>query len=400
MLVLLRRRPELRRLFLAHAVSRAGDAFNSVALVLLVFQLTGSGRDVATTVAFEVAPVLLLGPVAGLLADRLPRRRVMVAADLLRAGLAVTLALATGSVALAYGVAFGLSVGSLAFNPAASSLLPEVVDAEEVVDANTALWTVAVTAQIVLAPLAGVLIATAGVGVAFGLNAVSYLVSALLLLGLHAGRTPADMTVRGWKGVAAGITAVRTHPLLARLAVVQILASLSAGATSGLLVVLAADWLGVGPSGFGVLLGAIGVGAALGPLVLRSRIRAGDRRWLFGPYALRGGVDLALASVGNPIVAAGALAAYGVGTSTGMIAYQSTLQMQVPTELRGRTFALYDVLWNAARLVSLGAGGLLADAVGIRAVYVVAGLLLLAAAAVGWASPRPNSPLVTARLGD
>ncbi len=399
-LVLLRRRPELRRLFLAHAVSRAGDAFNSVALVLLVFQLTGSGRDVATTVAFEVAPVLLLGPVAGLLADRLPRRRVMVAADLLRAGLAVTLALATGSVALAYGVAFGLSVGSLAFNPAASSLLPEVVDAEEVVDANTALWTVAVTAQIVLAPLAGVLIATAGVGVAFGLNAVSYLVSALLLLGLHAGRTPADMTVRGWKGVAAGITAVRTHPLLARLAVVQILASLSAGATSGLLVVLAADWLGVGPSGFGVLLGAIGVGAALGPLVLRSRIRAGDRRWLFGPYALRGGVDLALASVGNPIVAAGALAAYGVGTSTGMIAYQSTLQMQVPTELRGRTFALYDVLWNAARLVSLGAGGLLADAVGIRAVYVVAGLLLLAAAAVGWASPRPNSPLVTARLGD
>ncbi len=399
-LVLLRRRPELRRLFLAHAVSRAGDAFNSVALVLLVFQLTGSGRDVATTVAFEVAPVLLLGPVAGLLADRLPRRRVMVAADLLRAGLAVTLALATGSVALAYGVAFGLSVGSLAFNPAASSLLPEVVDAEEVVDANTALWTVAVTAQIVLAPLAGVLIATAGVGVAFGLNAVSYLVSALLLLGLHAGRTPADMTVRGWKGVAAGITAVRTHPLLARLAVVQILASLSAGATSGLLVVLAADWLGVGPSGFGVLLGAIGVGAALGPLVLRSRIRAGDRRWLFGPYALRGGVDLALASVGNPIVAAGALAAYGVGTSTGMIAYQSTLQMQVPTELRGRTFALYDVLWNAARLVSLGAGGLLADAVGIRAVYVVAGLLLLAAAAVGWASPRPNSPLVTAHLGD
>jgi len=398
-LVLLRRRPELRRLFLAHAVSRAGDAFNSVALVLLVFQLTGSGRDVATTVAFEVAPVLL-GPVAGLLADRLPRRRVMVAADLLRAGLAVTLALATGSVALAYGVAFGLSVGSLAFNPAASSLLPEVVDAEEVVDANTALWTVAVTAQIVLAPLAGVLIATAGVGVAFGLNAVSYLVSASLLLGLHAGRTPADMTVRGWKGVAAGITAVRTHPLLARLAVVQILASLSAGATSGLLVVLAADWLGVGPSGFGVLLGAIGVGAALGPLVLRSRIRAGDRRWLFGPYALRGGVDLALASVGNPIVAAGALAAYGVGTSTGMIAYQSTLQMQVPTELRGRTFALYDVLWNAARLVSLGAGGLLADAVGIRAVYVVAGLLLLAAAAVGWASPRPNSPLVTARLGD
>lgn len=70
-----------------------------------------------------------------------------------------------------------------------------------------------------------------------------------------------------------------------------------------------------------------------------------------------------------------------------MIAYQATLQTEVPTELRGRAFALYDVLWNAARLASLGLGGLLADAIGIRAVYVLGGLLLLAAGAIGWSGP-------------
>ena len=384
MLNLLRRRPELRRLFAAHAVSRAGDAFNSVALVVLVYRLTGSGLGVAATVAFEVAPVLLLGPAAGLVADRFPRRTVMVAADLLRAALAVLLAVYSDNVAVAYGVAFGLSVGAIAFNPAASSVTPEVVEGDELVDANTALWTVAVAAQVVLAPLAGLLVAWAGPSLAFGVNAASYGFSAALLLRLAAGRTPADVAVRGWGGLVAGVQAVRSHPLLSRLAVVQVLASLSAGATGGLLVVLADEWLGVGASGFGFLLAAIGVGAALGPLALRPRIRASDRRWLFGPYLLRGGVDLTLASVGNPAVAFAALGAYGVGTSTGMIAYQATLQTEVPSELRGRAFALYDVLWNAARLASLGLGGLLADAVGIRAVYVLGGLLLLAAGAVGW----------------
>lgn len=78
---------------------------------------------------------------------------------------------------------------------------------------------------------------------------------------------------------------------------------------------------------------------------------------------------------------------YGVSTSTGMIAYQSTLQAEVPDRLRGRAFSLFDVLWNAGRLVSLGLGGLIVDAVGIRAVFVIGGVLLLLAAAIGWSAP-------------
>lgn len=383
MLTLLRSSSEFRRLFVAHSVSRAGDAFNTVALVVLVFDLTGSGLGVAGAVMFEVLPVLLLAPVAGLVADRLPRRSVMIRADLFRAVVALVLVIAADSVAVAYGVAFGLSVGAVLFNPAASSLLPEIVDEDDIVTANSAMWTAAVTGQVALAPIAGFVIAAWGVQVAFAINAATFLVSAAALSGLRSGSARADVDVKGWSGVLAGVDAVRADPLLTRLAAVQVLASMSAGATSGLLVVLADRWLGVGAGGFGTLLGAIGVGAVLGPLLLRRFIEAGDKRWLFGPFAARGGVDLTLAAVGDPVVAGGALVVYGMSTSTGMVAYQSTLQTLVPAETRGRAFAFYDVLWNAARLLSLAAGGVLAEVAGIRLVYVTSAVLLFAAAGVG-----------------
>lgn len=389
MLGLLRSNTEFRRLFLAHSVSRTGDAFNTVALVVLVFDLTGSGLGVAGAVMFEIAPVLLLGPVAGLAADRLPRRHVMVGADLFRAAAALVLAAVTGSLAVAYAVALALSAGAVLFNPAAGSLLPTVVREDDVVTANSAMWTAAVMGQVAVAPAAGAVIAAWGVEVAFVVNAATFVVSAVVLVGLRAGASPAVSGGGGWRAVLVGIDVVRSDRLLSRLAVVQALAALSAGATSGLLVVLAQRWLGVGPTGFGVLLGAIGVGAAAGPVVLRRFISAGDKRWLFGPFAMRSGVDLTLAGVANPIVAGGALVVYGMSTSTGMVAYQSTLQTAVPAEARGRAFAFYDVVWNAARLVSLAAGGVLAEAVDVRAVYVVSAVLLLVAASVGFTTKLP-----------
>ena len=391
MLRLLASSAEFRRLFLASSVSRAGDAFNTVAIVVLLFELTDSGLGVAAAVMFEVLPVLLFGPVAGLAADRLPRRRLMVGADLARAGFALVLVAVSDSVGVAYAVAFGLSAGAVVFNPAAASLLPEVVGEEEVVTANSAMWSAAVTAQVVLAPLAGVVIAAWGVEAAFAVNAATFIVSALLLAGMRSARTPADIAVRGWSGAVAGVRAVRADPLLRRLAVVQVLASMSAGATGGLLVVLAERWLDVGPRGFGTLLAAIGVGAAVGPLLFRRFIRPGDKRWLFGPLAVRGGVDLTLAGVAEPVVAGTALVAYGMSTSTGMVAYQSTLQTLVPAGVRGRAFAFYDVLWNGARLLSLAAGGVIAEVADVRLVYVISAALLFAAAAVGLSTTLPTS---------
>ena len=119
-------------------------------------------------------------------------------------------------------------------------------------------------------------------------------------------------------------------------------------------------------------------------MVIR-RIRDPRRPLLvFGPYAVRGLVDLVLSVVTAVPLAAGALLFYGLSNSTGNVTFSSLLQSRVPEDLRGRAFAGFDVLWQkTGRLLSLLGGGLLADALGIRAVYLLGGLLLLAAATVG-----------------
>jgi len=283
-----------------------------------------------------------------------------------------------------YGAAFLLSAFSVFFNPAMASVLPALVADDDLVGANSAIWSSAVISQIALAPVAGLLVAWAGAGPAFAVNAGSFLASAALLVGLRVPVQAATVASRRLALIAEGLRAIRSSRFLTTLAFVQAAAALSAGATSALLVVLAEEHLRVGPEQFGLLVGAIGLGAGIGPLVLQRVARdVRHRRWLFGPYLLRGAVDLVLAGSRSFGFAAGALAVYGVGTSTGMVTYNSVLQTVVPDRLRGRVFSFYDVVWQTSRLVSIGAGGYLADAIGIRAVYLFGGLLLVVAGVVG-----------------
>ena len=382
--------PGYRRLWAARTVSQWGDTFNFVALALLIYDLTGSGLGVSGIVVAEILPVLLLAPFTGSLVDRWPRVRVMVGSDLFRLVLAVVLAVWHDAPVGVYTVAFGMSVGAVFFNPAASSVLPALVREDALVAANSGIWTAAVLSQIVLAPLAGLLVVSLGYGPAFAINAVSYAISAALLRGLKVPGNPEKVHRRRLLAEAReGITVLVQHRLLRALAIGQFLAALSAGATSALLVVLAKEHLGVSGRGYGLLIGAIGIGAALGPLVLLRLIRNPARPlFVFGPYGLRGVVDLALASVASVPFAAGALALYGVGTSTGAVTFNSMLQAEAPDHVRGRVFASMDVLWQGGRLLSLAVGGALADLYGIEAVYYLGGTLLLAAAAAGLASTR------------
>lgn len=381
------RLPGYRRLWAARTASQCGDVFNTVALSVLVLQLTGSATGVSGLVLAEIVPVLLLAPLGGTLADRLPRVPVMVSADLLRAALAGVLPFASGSVTAVYAIAFGMSIGAVLFNPAANSALPALVEDRELIAANSGIWTAAVLSQIALAPLAGFLVLAAGPGAAFTLNAASFLASAAILhrLPLPASDQDQPATRMLLTAARAGTRIIAADPALRALASSQFLAALSAGATGALLVVLARDHLHTGAGGYGLLLGAIGVGAAAGPMLLIRLAR--DPRspaFVFGPYALRGLVDLCLAIVGTVPLALVALAAYGLGTSTGAVTFNSLLQARTPAHLRGRVFASFDLIWQLGRLTSLVAGGLAADFLGIQAVYYLGGLLLLLAALIGW----------------
>jgi len=372
-------------------VSQCGDVVQFTTLALLVLRLTGSGVGLSAVVLAEIVPVLLLAPVAGSVVDRLPRVAVMVVADVARLLLAAVLAVWHRDVAVVYAVAFGLSAGAVFFNPAAGSLLPTLVEDDELVAANSGIWSAAVLTQIVLAPVAGLLASTAGFGWAFAVNAASFGFSALLLHGLRAGEAPRPvMTVGIWRQSREVLAVLGRDRLLRALAIAQALAALSAGATSALLVLLANRRLHTSGGGYGLMLTAIGVGAFLGPLLL-SRISAHVRRprTLFGAFGLRGLVDLVLGTVTALPAALGALVFYGLGTSTGNVTFSSLIQSHVPERLRGRVFSAFDLIWQSMRLASLLLGGLLADTLGIRAVFYTGGALLLAAALAGATAGHP-----------
>jgi len=374
-----------RRLWAARTVSQWGDIAQFTALALLVFHLTHSGIGVSGMVIAEILPVLLLAPLAGPLVDRLPRVTVMIGADIARIVLATVLAAWHGNFPAVYAVAFGLSAGAVFFNPAANSLLPALVKEDQLVAANSAIWSAAVLSQVVLAPLAGVLTATAGYAWAFAVNAASFAISAVLLAGLRAREAPRPMTIAPLLAQAREAASLLVRDRLLRaLAVAQTLAALSAGATSALLVVLAVRRLHTSGGGYGLLLGAIAAGAFTGPVVL-ARLPALARRpaVVFVAFGLRGLVDLVLASVMALPAALAALAGYGIGTSTGNVTFATVIQSHVADRMRGRVFSAFDLIWQSLRLASLLLGGLLADAAGIRAVYYTGGALLAAAALAG-----------------
>lgn len=375
---------------MARTLSRWGDIFSAVALVVLVFTLTGSGLKVGATAVFEIVPVLVFGLFAGAVVDRLPRVKVMVASDVGRGLLALVLVAYNDNLWVVYAVAFAMAALSTFFTPAAVSVVPALVEREEdLVGANAVMTSSAILSQILLAPAAGALVAFAGPGPAFAVNAASFFVSAVLLARLRVPvaaptATPAG---RGYvTDVREGLVLMRHDPLLRALAQVQALAALSAGATSALLVVFSEEHLDVGPERFGLLLMAIAVGQGAGPLVLQRFITEVRRpALLFGPLIGRGLVNVVLVASTNFGVAFAALAMYGLATNTGGVTFNTLLQRAVPDRSRGRTFAFFDVVWQAARLSSVALGGVLADSLGVEAVWVVAGALLLVAGGLGFA---------------
>jgi predicted MFS family arabinose efflux permease len=192
-----------------------------------------------------------------------------------------------------------------------------------------------------------------------------------------------------WRDAREGLHHVREDRFLSRLLIVQATASLAVGATSALLVVLAERHLRLPPEGFAWLLLAIGAGALVGPIVFGSFARGyRDVRYLFVPYIIRGVGDILIAVITPLPLALLILFVYGLNTSTGMVVYNSLMQSQVPEQVRGRVYTLMDLTWSLMRLASLGAGGALADSLGIETIYYVGGALLMVAGLSGLALLR------------
>ncbi len=384
------RSPTYFPLWLAQLISIFGDTLHYIALVVLVFQLTGRGVTVALLVAAEIVPVLLLGPIAGVVIDRFSRKSVLIGADLFRALLALSLVWPQGT-GHAYAVAAGLAAGNALFSPTVQAVIPALTTEDQRLAANSVAWSSGRLVQIGASAVAGGLIALIGTKAAFAMNASTFAISALLIARLpippHAGQIPQG-TKRGMQSyiadARAGLTYGLRDRLVSRLLIVQSLASLATGATSAMLVVLAERHLKLPPAGFAWLIGAIGVGALVGPLIPNMLARDyRDPRWLFVPYVIRGVGDVLLAVFTPLPVALLVLFVYGLNTSTGMVVFSSTLQSVIPEDVRGRVFTLLDIDWSIMRLISLAAGALAVDAVGIRPLFWAGGTLLTLAGGLG-----------------
>jgi len=151
-----------------------------------------------------------------------------------------------------------------------------------------------------------------------------------------------------------------------------------------MLVVLSERHLELAPSGFAWLIGAIGVGALMGPLVVNAfATDYRNARWLFVPYIVRGVGDVLIAVFTPLPIALLILFVYGVNTSTGMVVFSSTVQGAVPDAVRGRVFTLLDVTWSSMRLLSLALGAIIVDSLGVRPLFWIGGTLLAFAGVLG-----------------
>lgn len=381
------RHRQYRVLWSAAVVSRAGDTVSFVALPLFVYTLTRSAAAVSGLVIAEIAGALAGAALANPIVDHLPPRALLIAADGVRCIAAAVLA-AWPTAVSAYSVAFVLAASAGVFSPTSAALVPRLVPRDDLTAANALQWTGGVVLQLVLAPIAGLLVTAASARVPFALNSASFAASALILRRLPAQPALAAGR-RGRRHALASAAALWRAQLMRPLLVMQGLAALAVGATSALLVVLARQGYGLSPAGYGLWLGAIGAGALAGPLLVTALARVAARTVVSAAYAIRGAGDALLSVLPSGAAAGAVLALYGVNTSSGMVSFQRLVQEGVDPELRGRAFALLDGVWQSGRLASIAAGGFAASAFGVRPLYAAGGALLAVAALVGAAAlPR------------
>jgi MFS family permease len=379
-----------RLLFLSTLGSSIGTFLAAIALAIDVKDRTNSGLWVGAVLVVEILPTILVGLTLGPLLDRLERRRLMVAADLLRAAVFATLPFATSAAEIvALALVAGLATGF--FRPAVYAGVPNLVPESQLGNANALLQTVENASWAVGPILGGLLTAAAGPHAAYWINAGSFLISAVLVARIPARLLQSTTALsRGhWTDLKDGFSAVlHSRPLMAVL-LGWGLASLASGAISVSEVFMAKNTLHAGDFGYGLLYGGIGSGLVLGSLWSSGLVERNGiaRAYGFGLALMAFGFGVGAASVDIWMAAAACLIG-GVGNGVAVVCNALLVQRGIVDELRGR--ALTFVMSATFGLTGIGTivAGALMPADGARWVWLAGGSLLAVAAAVGYALAR------------
>ncbi len=404
---LLRQNRTFRRIWMGDVVSLLGDWFTTITLLATLLKLTGRAEAVSFALIAKFLPALFFGPVAGLVADRFPRKVVMVTCDVLRAVVVLGFLLVRepGDVWLAYLLTFLQQSLAAFFDPAEQAAVGSVVDRSQIVAAN-ALQGATWSTMLALGALAGGVVAELfGHETAFAINSVTYLGSAVFMASAAIPYTPRKLARTSW-GELLGIHELREgaqyvsrEPEVRRVLMAKAGWGLAGGGALMLYSIFGERVFPVGKSAatsIGILYAARGLGALAGPSL--ARLRSGDSESALDRYIGHSFLLMVLAYglfAVAPWIGLGALALMVVHAGASIIWTFSTslLNLRVPDHLRGRIFATEMALHTLALTVSTWATGFALDHLGIapRPLMGALAALVLLPAMVWRLTPRQGA---------
>lgn len=371
---LLRTNREFRALSIARVVSYIGDAVSLVALMLYVADTAGQALAVALLLLVGDFAPALLSPLTGVVSDRFNRKHVMIGCELAQGLLLLVIAVSLPPLWLLLAlVGLRATIGNT-FQPAARATIPSLVAASELEEANATLGFGANGGEAIGPFLAAALFPLVGVRGVLLVDAVSFLISAVLLTRVRS-LPPGSAERRSYLGdVRVGFGAVWSVPAVRIITVTFALVVLCTAIDDVALVYLVRDTLHANDSAVGLVLGGIGVGLLVGYLLLaRGRVRASMTTLLVTGFLVTSAGNLLTGLAWAVGVALALQAVRGLGIAAIDVASNTLFQRLVPAPLLGRAFGnLYGLIGIAAGISYVG-GGLLLDAVAAPATLVIAG---------------------------
>jgi MFS family permease len=392
--------PNYRRYFGGQIISLSGNWMQMVAEIWLVLSLTGSGVAVGMTTALQFLPILLFGAWGGVLADRFSKRRLLIVTQTLMVLPALVLFAVTVSGAVEVWMVFALVFvrGSInaVDNPTRQSFAIEMVGPDRVVNAVSLNSVLIHSARLIGPALAGILIATVGIAPCFALNALSFagmIVALWLMEPAQLNSAPPSGRERG--AIRAALRYVRCTPDLAVPLALMALVGTFGLNFQVILPLLAQFSFEGGASAYATLVAAMGAGSVLGALATGAHGRT-DARLIAGAALAFGSLALLAALMPSLALEVPVVALLGASAVTFAAAINSSLQLSVEPEMRGRVMALYSVVFLGSTPIGAPLAGWLAEAYDPRAALILAAASGLVAAWIGHTmladgpQPRPR----------
>ncbi len=379
--------PVFRNYFLATIISNIGSWMQILAQGWLILELTNSPFYLGLVGLVRAVPTIALSLVGGVLADRFSRTRILMVTQTVMALSSLVIALLTVAGLITVWhillISFISSVFFAVDNPTRQALVPDLVGRDRLASAiglNSAAWN---AAAIIGPSVAGVLIAVVSISGAFFLNAASYIPVLIAVAMIPPLERRAHASHSMFRQLSEGLGYIRSDRAIWGILLLIAVPSIAARPYTQMMPVFARDILGLGATGFGVLMAASGIGALAGALVVASLGSFSRRGWLLVLVTIALGVSLLAFSQSTWIVASLALVVIVGGTSTLMMSLANTLlQGIVPDAMRGRVMSVYTLI--AGGLMPLGSMllGSLGEAIGVPLAVGLGGVVTIAVAIV------------------